>query len=174
MEEYFIHNFYMAEIADCIINDKVPLQPGGMILGNNMAKYQVGVKEIIGLYLLIPYINNESNRLKYDSNHRQIGILDDDDIAFYDIDGRAIKIKNLRDTLCHSFVSCEAPEGEEPYIIFDDRITMSRSEHNRLAGTVNGSKCVLVKNCDVLAFLKRTFYTIKSLNQHTPDDKTKI
>ena len=85
MGNYFVHNYYMAEIADCIINDKVPLKEGGYILCNNNAEYQVGVKEIIGLYLLIPYINNERNRLAYDGNYKQIGIFDDNYVAFYDI-----------------------------------------------------------------------------------------
>lgn len=163
----------MAEIADCIINDKVPLKNGGIIIGNDKAQYQVGVKEIIGLYLLIPYINNESNRLLYDNDHEQIGILSDDEIAFNDIYGRQIKIKDLRDTICHSFVSCEAPEGQEPCIIFDDRIFMTRSEHNRYAGTAEGRKCTLVKNSDVLAFLKKAFSIIISMEEHESDDESK-
>ena len=26
MKKYFVHNYYMAEIADCIINDGIPLK----------------------------------------------------------------------------------------------------------------------------------------------------
>ena len=154
----------MAEIADCIINDKIPLKPGGMLIGNSIAEYQVGVKEIIGLYLLIPYMNSSGNCLLYDNNHKQIGIFNDDDIAFCDIEGRAIRIKDLRDTICHSFVSCEAPEGQEPYIVFDDRVVLSRSDHSKLAGTVDGNKCILVKNSEVLSFLKKSYSKIMSMD----------
>lgn len=164
MDQYFIHNFYMAEIADCIINDKVPLKKDVIIYGNSTAEYQAGVKEIIGLYLLIPYMNSSGNCLSYDNNYKQIGIFNDDDIAFCDINGRTIRIRDLRDTICHSFVSCEAPEGQEPYIVFDDRVVLSRQEHNKLAGTDDGNKCVLVKNCEVLSFLKKAFSKIVSMS----------
>ena len=163
MEIHFIHNYYMAEIADCIINDKIPLKDGGHILFSSDAEYQVGVKEIVGLYLLIPYLNNANNQLTYDGNYEQIRIFDDDYVAFQDIKGKEIKIKDLRDTICHSFVSCDAPEGKDPCIVFDDRVVMSRSEHDKKTGTADGNHCILVKNQDVLFFLKEAFKKINDL-----------
>lgn len=153
----------MAEIADCIIYDKFPLEEVGLIMANEQAKYQVGVKEIIGLYLLIPFMNNEKNRLMYDGIHTQVSIFQDDDIAFSDINGSEIIIKNLRDTMCHSFVSCEVPKEGGPYIVFNDRIIMSKSKHDKLAGTKDGNKCVLVNCGKVLKLLRHSYAKILSM-----------
>ena len=157
------HNFYMAEIANCIINDKVPLKEGGVIVLNDEAEYQVGVREIIGLYLLIPFMNNGSKKLAFDEEHTQVAVFDDDEVAFSDINGNQIKIENLRDTICHSFVSCDAPKGKDPVIVFDDRIIMSYGQHKKLEGTEKGSKCILVRNSDVLDFLKKAYERILAL-----------
>gem|GEM_PF-6934235 len=158
--KYFLHNVYMAEIADCIINNKVPLTDESEIKFSKNANYQHGVKEIIGLYLLIPYINNDNGMLKYDTTHTQVSIFDEKEIVFYTVDGIPIYYKNLRDTICHSFVSCDTGVYCEPVIVFDDRIIMSKSDHDKLSNTDAGSKAVLVKNTDVLDFLKTAYSKI--------------
>lgn len=162
-KKHYIHNIYMAEIANLIINDQIPLNEDAKILYVNKSLFQHGVKEIIGLYLLIPFINNEDQQLKYDEEHSQISIYSDDDIAFKDIKGREVRIRDLRDTICHSFVSCDLKVASEPVIVFDDRLIKSRVEHDKLANTSNGSECVFVKNDDVLEFLKKSFKLILSL-----------
>ena len=157
IKKHYIHNVYMAQIANCIVNDGIPLCEGANILFSDKAEYQAGVKEIVGLYLLIPYINNKKNQLKYDQHHEQVRIYSDDDIAFKDIQNRPITIKNLRDTICHSFVSCELLGGELPLIIFDDRIIMTKNEHDKRAGKEGGGECVMVRPEDVQQFLKEAF-----------------
>ena len=166
---FFVHNLYMAEIADCIINDGVPLSDNATIMFSKDAYYQHGVREIIGLYLLIPYINNEKNQLQYDEYHRQLSVYDDKTVAFKSTDGADITIKNLRDTICHSFVSCDLLEdGQEPVIVFDDRIVMPRSDHKKLENSPDGTKCILVSCSDVRSFLKQAFREILSV---VPKDK---
>jgi len=164
-KEHFVHNIYMAEIANCIINGMVPLNDEGKVLFSEDADYQVGVKEIIGLYLLIPYINDRKNQLKYDQRHEQISIYNENEIAFKDIRGNEITMKNLRNTICHSFVSCDLQDGKNPVIVFDDRIIMEKKEHNDLANSVSGSKCILVKPNEVLQFLKKSFSNILAMYQ---------
>lgn len=168
-QDFFHHNRYMAEIANCIISDKVPLIEGASIQFSSNAQYQYGVREIIGLYLLIPYINSEGNQLKYDGIHKQMSIYTDEDIAFKDNHGNDVKVKDLRDTLCHSFVSCDLQDGSNPVIVFDDRAVLPREQHNRLANTQNGAKCILVDNEVVLTFLKKSFKMILDLS---PEEKS--
>lgn len=69
--------------------------------------------------------------------------------------------KNLRDTIRHSFVSCDIGVCDEPVIVFDDRIILSKAEHNKLSETCFGTQCVCVKSSDVLAFLKKAFSKLK-------------
>ena len=71
--------------------------------------------------------------------------------------------KNLRDTICHSFVSCDIGVCDEPVIVFDDRIILSKAEQNKLSETCFGTQCVCVKSSDVLAFLKKAFSKIKTI-----------
>ncbi len=162
-KKYYIHNYNMAEIADCIINDKLPLDSESEIVFSENARYECGVKEIIGLYLLIPYLNNDYNKLKCDGKHEQVSVFRDDDIAFCDIYGESISIKDLRDTLCHSFVTCEMIVKRFPVIVFDDRAIMSRSDHDNYANTDEGNKCVFVKPEVVIEFLKKAYKRILSL-----------
>ena len=136
------------------------MNEGASILFSKDARFQDGVREIIGLYLLIPYINNENGTLKYDINHTQISIFDENEVLFCDTNGNPIYYKNLRDTICHSFVSCDIGVYNEPVLAFDDRIIMTKSEHDNLANTGAGAKCVLVKNSDVLDFLKKAYSKI--------------
>lgn len=163
-DKFFMHNIYMAEIANCIVDGRIPFTDDSKLLFSKNARYQEGVREIIGLYLLIPYINNDQNRLKYNKPHDQISILEDNYIAFHSIDGRAISIKNLRDTICHSFVSCDLGAYNEPVIVFDDRAIQTRYEHELLE---NKDMCVLVKSNEVLKFLKKAYNEI--FNEYNKD-----
>lgn len=162
--QYFVHNIFMAEIANCIINDEVPLNENSEILFSQNARYCAGVKEIIGLYLLIPYLNTHNNQLLYDKKHKQISIYKDDDIAFRDIADNEIKIKDLRDTLCHSFISCDLnlnkKLGDEPVIVFDDRVVVERKFHKMLEHTELGNLCITVKCSVILSFLKKSYEKI--------------
>ena len=171
-KEYFLHNIYMAEIAECIINDKVPLSEESLVLFSKEARYQDGVREIIGLYLLIPYINDEGGMLKYDKKHSQISIFDEKEVVFSDINGNPIYYKDLRDTICHSFVSCDKGAYSEPVLVFDDRIILSRNEHEKLSNTDNGTQCVLVKNTDVMTFLKKAYSRINVLFKNNMNEAT--
>ena len=87
--------------------------------------------------------------MKYDQEHEQITIYEDDEIVFYDLKGEGITIKNLRDTLCHSFVFCELVIGKIPIIMFDDRAILPRNKHDELAYTEKrfGMCCSEIGRC---------------------------
>lgn len=112
--KYFAQNILMAEIAK-------------EIMKQNFDFFNVdGIKELICLYLLLPYINPDS--LKYDSNHKALTIYSDEEICFDNI-----KMRNLRNTLSHSFLGLELKDAhgwKENGLVFDDRILFdSKEEH---------------------------------------------
>ena len=85
-----------------------------------------GVKEIIGLYLLIPYITNAT--------------LDTPDEACVipHLQGQFIgniSLEDLRNTISHSFVTVEQfkDDGTQhgKYLIFDDRIITDKATHSK-------------------------------------------
>ena len=83
-----------------------------------------GVREIIVLYLLIPYMTRDKLQ---SANGYTIPSISNNDMC-------GLSIKDLRDSLCHSFVFNCLKDNNNPlnddYIAFDDRVLMSRSEHN--------------------------------------------
>ena len=140
MKKFFIQNIFMHEIANCIINDKFPGD------GKSQVNYCAGVKEIIGLYLLIPYVRHA--QLKYTQPMEQIKILNNNYVCFKSVNGKQIKLKNLIDTICHSFVGCEIKDNSI-YIVFDDRVLYNSSVKHKAS-----NEAVLVKNNEVINFLK--------------------
>ncbi|MGV9004893.1 hypothetical protein [Flavobacterium sp.] len=104
------HSIFLSEIAQNILdgNDKILSIPG--------------VREIIGLYLLIPY----ATHTQFDSG--MISKMPQLDLSEEFING--INLKNLRDTICHSFVSVEESSKDRlGRIIIDDRAQMTRKMH---------------------------------------------
>lgn len=110
---YNSHAKFLAEIALSI------LQGNTAVLGVN------GVKEIIALYLLIPYITQD--QLITPGEGYIVPKLDGE---FCD----GINLKNLRDAICHSFVTIEEDRNygtyHGKYLVFDDRIVLKRREHD--------------------------------------------
>lgn len=112
VNNYNEHAKFMADIALCILNgDK-------NIIDIN------GVKEIIALYLLIPYITPD------------VLTTPDDMCKIPKITGDfcgGISLEDLRNTICHSFVTTEEDNNDGTIhgktIIFDDRVIY----HNRKA-----------------------------------------
>jgi hypothetical protein len=106
------HSVFLSEIAEQILN------------GNNKILSIPGVPEIIALYLLVPYITNTQFDMGMSSKVPQLDLLEN----FSD----EINLKNLRDALCHSFVSVEeSTEIRKGRIILDDRAGMKRDQHDK-------------------------------------------
>ena len=108
--QYNSHAKFLAEIATAILEDNKA------ILDVN------GVKEIIALYLLIPYMTPDEKciipKLKGDF-----------------VEG--ITLEDLRNTICHSFVTVEEDKGDSSVhgktLILDDRVFYhSRKDHIEL------------------------------------------
>lgn len=107
------HSIFLSEIAKNILdkNDKVFQIPG--------------VREIISLYLLIPYMTNDQLDHGMQSKMPRLDLSNDF------ISG--INLKNLRDAVCHSFVSVEESTDQRTgRIIIDDRSQMNRKNHDEL------------------------------------------
>ena len=105
------HSIFLSEIAQNILdgNDKFLLIPG--------------VREIIALYLLIPYATNDQLNAGMPSKMPKL------DLSEEFISG--ITVRNLRDTICHSFVTVEESSKDKlGRIIIDDRAQMTRKIHN--------------------------------------------
>jgi len=114
------HSIFLSEIAINILK------------GNCNSLLIPGVREIIALYLLIPY----TTLAQLDAGMKfKIPQLDLSEQFTSGVD-----LKNLRDTLCHFFVSVEeSTENRTGRLIFDDRIQMSRKEHEeqvKKSGTI--------------------------------------
>lgn len=114
VDNYNGHAKFLADIAVAILN------------GNSNVLQVSGVKEIIALYLLIPYITPD--RLTTPGDGYVIPSLNGEFI-----DG--ISLKDLRDSICHSFVTIEEDSGDDSnhgkYLIFDDRLVLSRRDHDK-------------------------------------------
>ena len=116
IEKYNSHAKYMAEIALNILQ------------GNKNTLDATGAKEIIALYLLVPYMTRD--RLDAPDKKCIIPMIDEEFC-------NGIKTSDLRDAICHSFVSAEEYGN---HIIIDDRAMYNkRSSHEKLE---NKSKCI--------------------------------
>lgn len=114
--QYNSHAKFLAEIATAILEDNKA------ILDVN------GVKEIIALYLLIPYITPDT--LMTPDKKCIIPKLKGDFVA-------GITLEDLRNTICHSFVTVEEDKGDSSVhgktLILDDRVLYhNRKEHMEL------------------------------------------
>ena len=100
-----------------------------ILTGNNPLDIK-GVRELIGLYLLIPYITN-SQLDKPDANHN-IPKLDINTVFTKVInqDGSLseMTLDRLRNAICHSFVAI-TDAGD---LLVDDRASYDRKEHDAL------------------------------------------
>jgi len=113
------HSIFLSEIAQNILN------------GNDNFLSIPGVREIIALYLLIPYTTNEQLDTGMPSKMPQL------DLSQEFIDG--INLRNLRDTICHSFVTVEESSKDKlGRIIIDDRSQMNRKPHDEQAIKTKG------------------------------------
>lgn len=105
------HSIFLSEIAENILN------------GNDRFLSIPGVREIIALYLIIPYITNNQLDLGMPSKMPKL------DLSEEFVNG--INLKNLRDSICHSFVTVEESSSDKlGRIIIDDRAQMSRNTHD--------------------------------------------
>ena len=106
------HSIFLSEIAENILN------------GNHQVFSIPGVSEIIALYLLVPYITNTQLDSGMPSKMPKLDLSE----KFTD----EITLKDLRDAICHSFVSVEeSTEIKKGRIIVDDRAQMNRSKHDK-------------------------------------------
>ena len=116
---YNEHAIFMSEIAVKLLEY------------DNYTLITKGVRELIAMYLLIPYITN-TQLDKPDNNNYNIPKLDIN-LVFTKIinkDGSMseITLDGLRNAICHSFVTIEENQG----IILDDRASCDRKTHNRI------------------------------------------
>nr|WP_314836788.1 hypothetical protein [uncultured Flavobacterium sp.] len=105
------HSIFLSEIAQNILdgNDRILLIPG--------------VREIIALYLLIPYTTNDQLDAGMPSKMPKLDLSEEFIIG--------VNLRNLRDTICHSFVTVEeSSKNRLGRIIIDDRAQMIRKTHN--------------------------------------------
>ncbi|TKB96961.1 hypothetical protein [Pedobacter cryophilus] len=105
------HSIFLSEIAQNILdgNDSILLVPG--------------VREIIALYLLIPYATSDQLDSGMPSKMPQL------DLSEEFING--VNLRNLRDTISHSFVTVEESSKDKlGRIVLDDRAQMTRKTHN--------------------------------------------
>ena len=134
---------------------KLLTEIGIEVLNGNPYVFNVnGIKEIIALYLLIPYITPDQLDPPEGSAMPQVtgefcgGIL----------------LEDLRNTICHSFVTVEEykNDGSEhgKYLIFDDRIKFHRrTDHNNLA---NKNECYCIYIEEIHQRLLQLFNEIKN------------
>lgn len=114
ISNYNSHAVFLADIAQAIIN------------GNKNVLDVNGVKEIISLYLLIPYMTESS--LQTPNEKCIIPKLSGDFMP-------GIPFAELRNTISHSFVTTEEDVDDGSmhgkYLIFDDRLKTDRKEHSK-------------------------------------------
>ena len=105
------HSVFLSEIAQDVLdgNDEILLIPG--------------VREIIALYLMIPHATHSQLETGMSSVMPKL------DISKEFING--VILRDLRDTICHSFVTVEeSTEGKLGRIVVDDRAQMNRKKHD--------------------------------------------
>lgn len=98
--------------------------------GNNNMLNLEGVREIIAMYLLVPYITN--NQLCTPNDKCNIPKLDIKSVftGVYNKDGSIsnMTLDGLRNAICHSFVSVVEGKG----LLLDDRASCNRDIHNKM------------------------------------------
>ena len=112
-QNYNEHATFLADIAKAILD------------GNKNVLDVNGVKEIIALYLMIPYMSDAT--LQTPGEKYIIPHLNGD---FY----HNIPFSELRNTICHSFVTVEEDNGDGVHgknLIFDDRIICDKKLHSQ-------------------------------------------
>lgn len=114
-EQYNSHAKLLADIALRILK------------GNKEVLDVNGIKEIVALYLLIPYITPQTLATpgsEYKTPHLEGGF--DENIT----------LEDLRNSICHSFVTVEENKNDGTYhgkvLFFDDRVHISAKEHSKL------------------------------------------
>ena len=116
---YNEHAIFMAEIAEKLleVEDEVLIAKG--------------VRELIAMYLLIPYITIGQLDKPYEKYYN-VPKLDINTIftKLLTKDNNTIEItlEGLRSAICHSFITIEDNKG----IVIDDRSSCSRSTHDKL------------------------------------------
>ncbi|APD07322.1 hypothetical protein UJ101_01812 [Flavobacteriaceae bacterium UJ101] len=107
------HSILLSEIAYKLLNEE-----------NNILSTP-GIREIIAMYLLIPYITTDQLDMGMPSKIPKL------DLSKEFTNG--ITLENLRNTISHSFVSVEESTKEKlGRIILDDRAQMNRKSHDNL------------------------------------------
>lgn len=114
---YNEHAIFMSEIAVKLLES------------DNYTLITKGVRELIAMYLLIPYITNIQLD-KPDNSNYNIPKLDINSVftKIVNKDGSVseITLDGLRNAICHSFVTIEENKG----IILDDRASCDRKTHD--------------------------------------------
>lgn len=111
-ENYEEHSIFLSEIAMNILN------------GDRSFLNIPGVSEIIALYLLVPYATPSQLDQGMSSKMPKLDVFKEFT--------KNINLKDLRDTICHSFVSVEESTKERlGRIIIDDRALMNRNNHDK-------------------------------------------
>lgn len=153
---YNEHAIFLSEIAVNLLEN------------NTNALIVPGIREIISMYLLIPYITKDL--LDTPSSNHNIPQLNTSEV-FYEYlneDGtkHQINLEGLRNAICHSFVSLEDKGG----IIVDDR-----SIHPNRRSHVNQQKKSLCERLDIELTRKKLLNFHKKVleEQKTFNDKFK-
>ena len=113
IQNYNEHATFMADIAKSVLK------------GNKDVLDVNGVKEIIALYMMIPYMSD--NTLQTPGDKYIIPHLDGDFL-------NSISYSDLRNTISHSFVTVEEDNGDGVHgkrLIFDDRIITEKKKHSQ-------------------------------------------
>lgn len=114
-EQYNSHAKLLSDIALRILN------------GNKEVLDVIGIKEIIALYLLIPYITPQT--LDTPGDEYKIPHIEGDF-------NKDITLEDLRNTICHSFVTVEEDKDDGTYhgkvLFLDDRVRIPPKEHSKL------------------------------------------
>ena len=123
LEDAISYNNHAISMARIAIN---------LLMGNNEILDKKGVKELISMYLLIPYITNKQLD-KPDEEYYNIPKLDINSIFAkvrheYDTLTEAT-LDSIRNSMCHSFVSL-TDQGD---ILLDDRASYDRNTHSSLS-----------------------------------------
>lgn len=115
---YNNHAVTMAQIAVNLLEGKNPLNV-------------CGVRELLALYLLVPYITNK--RLDVPAANYNVPQLDMKTVLtkvrFKNGSLSEMTLDNLRNALCHSFVALT----EKGDLILDDRASLDRKTHDSLS-----------------------------------------
>ena len=115
---YNNHAVTMAQIAVNLLEGKNPLNVRG-------------VRELLALYLLVPYITNK--RLDVPAANYNVPHLDMKTVLtkvrFKNGSLSEVTLDNLRNALCHSFVALT----EKGDLILDDRASLDRKTHDSLS-----------------------------------------